>query len=104
MARNPLDEARGNGGGRAAGSARATTLDVAGAPGTRELAFLRWGDWEVRDGALCLGASGDAFRIPLRRVGEQHWLAHFVGRGASAHDVACLALALQDLRRRAGEG
>jgi hypothetical protein len=27
-----------------------------------------------------------------------------VGRGASAHDVACLALALRDLRRRAGEG
>lgn len=100
MARNPLDEARGN-------RAPVAVLEGGGADGAPELAFLRWGDWEVRDGALCLGSAGnpgDGFRIPLRRVGEQHWLAHFVGRGASAHDVACLALALQDLRRRAGEG
>jgi hypothetical protein len=101
MARKTLDEAQGTAGG---GAGR---VAVAGSTGLRELAFLRWGDWEVRDGALCLGSTGnpgDGFRIPLRRVGEQHWLAHFVGRGASAHDVACLALALRDLRRRAGEG
>ncbi len=112
MARNPLDEARDgrvDGGAPAVGSPGASRLrvavvEVAGAD--RELAFLRWGDWSVRDGWLCLGSPGQdahGFRIPLSRIGEQHWLALFVGEGASAHDVACLALALRDLRRRAGE-
>lgn len=93
MARKTLDEA---GAGTAAGNGRVAVLEAAGDP---ELALLRWGDWTVKDGALCLGfEAGNPFRIPLRRVGEQHWLAHFVSRGASAHDVACLALALRDLR------
>lgn len=95
MARKTLDEA-GAGNAPAAGNGRVAVLEAASSP---ELALLRWGDWTVKDGALCLGfEAGDPFRIPLRRVGEQHWLAHFVSRGASAHDVACLALALRDLR------
>lgn len=112
MARNPLDEARDGvpGGGAAAlgspGASRARAAVVEVSRTDQEVAFLRWGDWSVRDGWLCLGSpeqAGDDFRIPLSRIGEQHWLALFVGEGASAHDVACLALALRDLRRRAGE-
>lgn len=112
MARNPLDEARDGGpqGGAAAvgspGASRARAAVVEASRTDQELGFLRWGDWSVRDGWLCLGSPGQAgggLRIPLSRIGEQHWLALFVGEGAAAHDVACLALALRDLRRRAGE-
>jgi hypothetical protein len=110
MARNPLDEGRDGGseGGASAvgspGASRTRAAVVEASRADQELAFLRWGDWSVRDGWLCLGSgqTSDGLRIPLSRIDEQHWLAFFVGEGASAHDVACLALALRDLRRQAG--
>lgn len=84
------------------GGTRRASVVVAAEPGD-ELRLLRWGDWRVTDAGLELVPPAGRLRycIPLARVQERHWLGNFSRQpGARPADVANLALALRDLRRR----